>query len=87
MIHTPNNADRASWAETALEAFQAACPTDDCDAIADLIVDLCHLARFRARDAGEPFDAGEFLAARALMHDVEESEDSDDGDDTDTGEE
>lgn len=37
------NDDRAEWARQALETFQAATGTDDCDAIGDLIADLAHL--------------------------------------------
>ena len=37
------NDDRASWAEIALHAFQAATGTDREDAVSDLICDLMHL--------------------------------------------
>jgi hypothetical protein len=69
------NADRASWAKTAVEAFQAVCPTDDDDAVKDLIVDLCHLERRRRAARGEDFDAAGFLELRAAMHDTEVEED------------
>lgn len=69
------NADRAAWAEEAVEAFQAVCATDDDDAIKDLIVDLCHLERRRRAERGEDFDASGFLEARAMMHDMEVAED------------
>ena len=69
------NADRAAWAETAVEAFQSVCGTDDEDAIKDLIVDLCHLERRRRAARGEDFDASSYLQMRANMHDVEVEED------------
>lgn len=69
------NADRAAWAETAVEAFQSVCGTDDEDAIKDLIVDLCHLERRRRAARGEDFDASSYLQMRADMHDVEVEED------------
>jgi hypothetical protein len=75
------NADRAAWAEEAVEAFQAVCATDDEDAIKDLIVDLCHLERRRRAEKGEEFDAAGFLETRAMMHDAEVAEaPEDDGD-------
>jgi hypothetical protein len=73
------NADRAAWAEEAVEAFQAVCATDDDNAIPDLIVDLCHLARRRRAEQGDAdFDAAGFLHARAMMHDMEVAEDPED---------
>jgi hypothetical protein len=74
------NADRAAWAEEAVQAFQAVCPTDDDDAVKDLIVDLCHLERRRRAERGEEFDASGFLEARAMMHDAEVDEDPEDED-------
>lgn len=84
MFEAPTNADRAGWAQVALEAFVSVCPTDDCDAIADLIVDLCHLARKRAEGQGEEFDAAKFLQMRAAMHDMELEEDEE-GDEPERG--
>lgn len=70
------NADRAAWAEEAVDAFQAVCGTPDRDdAIKDLIVDLTHLARRRAVERGEEFDASGYLEMRADMHDQELAED------------
>lgn len=69
------NADRAHWAEVAVEAFQEVCATDDCDAVKDLIVNLCHLERRRRQVAGEEFDAAGWLEGRAMMHDMEVAED------------
>jgi hypothetical protein len=64
------NDDRVHAAQYALDAFQAKCRTDDCDAITDLIADLLHLARQR----GEDPDA---ILRRAEMHFVaEEMEDA-----------
>lgn len=69
------NADRAAWAETAVEAFQSVCGTEDEDAIKDLVVNLCHLERRRRAARGEAFNARGFLELRADMHDLEVEED------------
>jgi hypothetical protein len=43
MVLGPDNETRAYWAQCAVEAFQEACATDDCDVIADLLCDIMHL--------------------------------------------
>lgn len=48
------NTERASWAESAVDTFQAATGTDDCDALADLLGDLMHLCD--RRQSIEAFD-------------------------------
>jgi hypothetical protein len=37
------NESRAQWAREAIEVFQEATGTDDCDAISDLLCDIRHL--------------------------------------------
>jgi hypothetical protein len=70
----PNNSDRASWAQTAVDAFQDVCRTDDCDAIADLMVNLLHLAREEGLDPLK-------IHAGALMNfEAEEEEEAIDND-------
>lgn len=49
------NTDRADFARSALEAFQADVGTDDCDAVCDLLCDIMHLCE------AEPETFGEFL--------------------------
>ncbi len=48
----PTNAERIGFAETATAAYVAVCPTDECDALADLLTDLMH----QASAEGENFD-------------------------------
>jgi len=55
------NHPRADWARTALDAFQAETGADDCDAPADLLCDLMHLADRE----GWPFHAA---YSRAWFH-------------------
>jgi hypothetical protein len=50
---TPTNHDRAKWAQAAIDEFQVNTGTDKDDAIADLIADLCHLAKYYGQDAME----------------------------------
>jgi hypothetical protein len=69
------NADRAAWAQIAVEAFQAVCATDDEDAVKDLVVNLCHLERRNRAAQGESFSASDWLESRAIMHDMEVCED------------
>lgn len=76
MFHTPTNADRAAWAQEALDAFPAA-DNDDETNIKDLITDLLHLARRQSADPAK-FDAGAFAQSAALMHDMEVAEDEED---------
>jgi hypothetical protein len=66
--YSPVNARRARSAAAALKAFVEACPTDDDDAINDLMINLLHLAR---RKHGVEFDA-EALVDHVLKHFVEE---------------
>jgi hypothetical protein len=40
----PSNATRADWAEKALDTFCDETGADTCDALADLLCDLMHLA-------------------------------------------
>jgi hypothetical protein len=47
---TTTNEDRAAWAHNALATFIADTGTDDCDAIADLIANLCHCAQAQGKD-------------------------------------
>lgn len=61
------NADRAFWVKPAIEAFQQETGTDDENAIADLVCDLCHAARARGDDPIEEVKRGlrHFLAEEA----------------------
>ncbi len=54
----PNNQDRSSWAQAAVDAFQSLVGGDKEDAIADLIADLCHLADVYGQDALEQVRRG-----------------------------
>ncbi len=72
----PTNADRAAWAEIAVQAFQEVCETDDCDAIGDLICNLLHAQRRRLAAQGEPFDAVAFASSRGHLHNEEVEEDN-----------
>ncbi len=50
VMNIATNEDRAYWAHIALEAFVTETGTEDCDAIADLIGDLCHCAEAAGKD-------------------------------------
>jgi hypothetical protein len=52
------NEDRAAWAHNALETFVFDTGADDCDAIADLICNLCHCAEFAGKDPLEEVRRG-----------------------------
>ncbi|KFL31725.1 hypothetical protein JP75_06530 [Devosia riboflavina] len=73
---TITNSDRAAWAEAAIDAFRAVCPTDAEDAPGDLVTDILHYVR---RECGVA-DLQAWLAARLAMHDMEVSEDPEDDD-------
>lgn len=74
MIREVTNADRAGWALQALAGFIDTTKVDSADdAIADLIVDLLHLARGRGLDAIT-------LADRAKRGMIAESNEDPDGD-------
>lgn len=47
---TVTNEDRAAWAHNALETFVSDTGTDDEDAIADLVCNLCHCAEAAGKD-------------------------------------
>lgn len=73
MLTAVTNADRASWALSALEGFVAETRVDDCaDAIADLVSNLLHLARAKGIDPGA-------LVQRSLGMMREEALDDDEG--------
>jgi hypothetical protein len=72
-MHMVTNADRAAFAQEAVDAFQIACSTDDEDAIGDLICNLLHLAR---RKYGADPKA---LAMRAVRMNAEEREEDEEG--------
>jgi hypothetical protein len=77
MFTQPTNADRAYWAQVAVDAFREACPTDECDAIQDLICDLMHLAR--AKGDKEP----QAILNGATMHfEAEEQEEAEASEET-----
>lgn len=50
MFKDPSNADRAAWAQAAVDGFRAVCRGDREDDIKDLICNLLHLARRRGHD-------------------------------------
>lgn len=55
----PDNEDRASWAQAALDAFQEVTGTDDEDALADLLCDLMHWADWKKQDFKAAMSRGE----------------------------
>jgi hypothetical protein len=72
------NADRADWARAAVQTFRQKCagtPLNEegglQEAVGDLIVDLCHLAR---RECGVE-DVEHFLSLKSAMHNTEVKED------------
>jgi phage terminase small subunit len=74
MLAEITNADRASWALSALEDFTLATKVDDAtDAVADLIADLLHLARARGLDPNGLVNR----AVKVMQAEVEEDEDGD----------
>lgn len=59
------NKDRAEFATVATEAYMSVCPTDDCDALCDLLTDLMHKAKAEGEIFGKELE-------RAMMHFDEE---------------
>lgn len=70
MFSEPDNEQRAGWAQTAVDAFQAVCRTDDDSALGDLMANLLHLARAQGLDPERVIDT-------ARMHfEAEEAEEA-----------
>lgn len=65
------NADRAAWADHAVQAFRDICPTDREDAPGDLVVNILHLMR---REHPE-VDLAWWLQRKLDTHDIEVAED------------
>jgi hypothetical protein len=57
------NKTRADWALDAVSVFQNETGTERCDAIADLIADLCHLAKRWKQDPLEQVRRGLIMYA------------------------
>lgn len=86
MLGEPTNADRAEWAREALTAFEPNVyfgKPDDVEhittRISDLVINLLHLARREwderaTEEFGQPFEAAEFAARAARIHDEEVEE-------------
>jgi hypothetical protein len=72
---------RASWANTAIEVFQSETGTDDCDALADLLVDLMHLCDRDGRF--EEFDVALDKARRGYKDETLPFDDADEVDEAD----
>lgn len=53
--HDPDgrNGERAAWGLHAVKSFQDVCPTDNCDAVADLLCDLMHLCGSMGKQYGD----------------------------------
>jgi hypothetical protein len=50
------NADRAKWAQAAIDIFQTVTGTDNCDALADLLCNLMHWADHNRQDFDSQLD-------------------------------
>ena len=74
LCHDPDdqNEVRAEWALVAIEAFQAATGTDDCDAISDLLCDIRHLCD-QSRRFGSWEDALNRVTVEGSHYDAETS--------------
>lgn len=70
---TQTNADRAGWAQTALDAFKVATRCDEEDEVAfgDLLCDLMHWARRRGIDFDQHVDSAREMHAIEVAEDEE----------------